>query len=101
MLVDSKRSTPMRFLVTSGIDQRERIVIGVVRPFEETDRKHDPQFNSKCAHPPQDGVIPGYKVGSTWFILRDELRQTLEAGANARREGTPPIAHESETTEGE
>lgn len=33
----------------------------------------------------KDGVIPGYKLGSTWFILRDELKEALEAGANARR----------------
>ncbi len=33
----------------------------------------------------KDGVIPGYKIGSTWFILRDELKEALEAGANARR----------------
>ena len=39
----------------------------------------------------KDGVIPGYKVGSTWFILRDELKQTLEHGANARREDVPHI----------
>ena len=30
----------------------------------------------------RDGVIPGYKVGSSWFILRDELKETLRAGAN-------------------
>ena len=30
----------------------------------------------------KDGVIPGYKVGSSWFILRDELKETLRAGAN-------------------
>lgn len=48
----------------------------------------------------KDGVIPGYKVGSTWFILRDELRQTLEAGANARRESAP-TTHEPESPEGE
>ena len=35
----------------------------------------------------RDGVIPGYKLGSTWFILRDELRAQLEAGANHRRSG--------------
>ena len=38
----------------------------------------------------KDGVIPGYKVGATWFILRDELKATLQAGSNARpvlREG--------------
>lgn len=33
----------------------------------------------------KDGVIPGYKLGSTWFILRDELKEALEAGANPRR----------------
>ena len=32
-----------------------------------------------------EGVLPGYKVGSTWFILRDELKETLRAGANLRR----------------
>lgn len=30
----------------------------------------------------REGVLPGYKVGSTWFIIRDELRQTLEKGSN-------------------
>ena len=30
----------------------------------------------------KEGVIPGYKVGSSWFILRDELKETLRAGAN-------------------
>lgn len=35
-----------------------------------------------------EGVIPGYKVGSTWFILRDELKETLRAGANLRRPPT-------------
>ncbi len=33
----------------------------------------------------RDGVIPGYKVGTTWFILRDELAETLRKGANAPR----------------
>lgn len=33
----------------------------------------------------KDGVIPGYKVGGTWFILRDELKETLRQGANAAR----------------
>lgn len=37
----------------------------------------------------KDGVIPGYKVGSTWFILRDELKETLKSGANVHRDGTP------------
>jgi len=35
----------------------------------------------------RDGVIPGYKLGSTWFILRDELKAQLESGSNHRRSG--------------
>lgn len=35
----------------------------------------------------RDGVIPGYKLGAQWFILRDELKAALAAGANsAQRE---------------
>jgi excisionase family DNA binding protein len=53
----------------------------------------------------KDGVIPGYKVGSTWFILRDELKQTLEAGANAGRSHGPTVVlgtgPETSTTDGE
>lgn len=30
----------------------------------------------------RDGLIPGYKLGTTWFIMRDELKETLLAGAN-------------------
>lgn len=30
----------------------------------------------------KDGVIPAYKVGSSWFILRDELKEMLRSGAN-------------------
>lgn len=28
------------------------------------------------------GVIPAYKVGATWIILRDELKDTMAAGSN-------------------
>jgi len=53
----------------------------------------------------KDGVIPGYKVGSTWFILRDELKQTLEAGANTGRSHGPAVVLgtdlETSTTDGE
>lgn len=31
----------------------------------------------------RDGVIPGYKLGGTWFILRDELKEALREGTNA------------------
>ena len=49
----------------------------------------------------KDGVIPGYKVGSTWFILRDELRQTLEAGANGTRTTGPVVVINPETNDQE
>lgn len=32
----------------------------------------------------RDGVIPGYQVRSTWFVLRDELKETMRAGSNTR-----------------
>lgn len=31
----------------------------------------------------QSGTIPGYQVGRTWIIVRDELRATLMSGRNA------------------
>lgn len=34
----------------------------------------------------RDGVLPGYKVGTTWFILRDELKETLRQGKNTPKE---------------
>ena len=30
----------------------------------------------------RDGVIPGYKIGSTWRVIRDELKETMRQGAN-------------------
>ena len=30
----------------------------------------------------QKGIIPAYKVGSTWVIPRDELKETLRKGSN-------------------
>lgn len=36
----------------------------------------------------RDGVIPGYKVGTSWFILRDELKKALRAGSNQHRTTT-------------
>lgn len=41
----------------------------------------------------KDGTIPGYKVGSTWRIIRDELKTTLEAGSN-RPDGHVDSVHE-------
>ena len=28
------------------------------------------------------GVLPAYKLGDTWFILRDDLRDAISAGGN-------------------
>lgn len=44
----------------------------------------------------KEGVIPGYKLGSTWFILRDELKEALDAGANTRRVRAAALAEEDE-----
>ncbi len=34
----------------------------------------------------RDGLIPGYRVGTTWFIITDELKDTLRKGGNSRHE---------------
>ncbi|MDA3145764.1 helix-turn-helix domain-containing protein [Leucobacter sp. UCMA 4100] len=28
------------------------------------------------------GIIPGYKIGTSWFIIRDELKAELRDGSN-------------------
>ena len=28
------------------------------------------------------GVLPGYKIEGTWFVFRDELKDTLRKGTN-------------------
>lgn len=38
----------------------------------------------------RDGVIPGYKIGTTWFILRDELKETMRQGSNRPQQGDAP-----------
>lgn len=30
----------------------------------------------------KNGTIPGYKMGSSWFIIRDELKAQLAKGSN-------------------
>lgn len=40
----------------------------------------------------QTGLVPAYKVGQTWVILRDEVRDHLEAGRNS-----PPPAQDPES----
>lgn len=34
----------------------------------------------------KNGTIRGYKMGSSWFIIRDELKAQLAAGANRESE---------------
>ncbi len=36
------------------------------------------------------GVLPAYKLGDTWFILRDDLRDAMAAGGNVHSEGSSP-----------
>lgn len=36
-----------------------------------------------------DGTIPAYRVGSTWVILRDELKDLIASGRNLSREDPP------------
>jgi len=43
----------------------------------------------------RDGVIPGYKLGNTWFILRDELKETMRRSSN-RPLGVPEPAEGEE-----
>ncbi len=35
------------------------------------------------------GVLPAYKLGDTWFILRDDLRDAMSAGGNLSHTGSP------------
>lgn len=43
----------------------------------------------------KDGVIPAYKVGKSWIILRDELEETVRAGANRRHHPPSPAADQN------
>lgn len=36
------------------------------------------------------GVLPAYKLGDTWFILRDDLRDVMSAGGNRQHTDCPP-----------
>ena len=37
----------------------------------------------------REGTIPGYKVGSQWMILRDEVKELVASGRNLPREDDP------------
>jgi excisionase family DNA binding protein len=47
----------------------------------------------------REGVIPGYKLGTTWRVIRDELKETMRRGANAPRDrsGHPPHEDDEES----
>lgn len=49
----------------------------------------------------KDGLIPGYQLGTTWFVITEELKQTLRKGANKRPNTGPVIVINSEVVEGE
>ena len=34
------------------------------------------------------GTIPGYKIGGSWVILRDELKEVLQRGSNQQLNDT-------------
>ena len=36
------------------------------------------------------GVLPAYKLGDTWFILRDDLRDAMSAGGNLHPQDSSP-----------
>jgi len=38
----------------------------------------------------QTGVIPAYKVGGAWVILRDEVRDLVASGRNLPADPSPP-----------
>ena len=37
----------------------------------------------------QTGIVPGYKMGGHWVILRDEVRDMLASGRNAPPDEEP------------
>lgn len=42
-----------------------------------------------------EGVLPGYKVGSAWVILRDEVKDRIRSGRNLPDEAAEPL-HEGD-----
>lgn len=42
----------------------------------------------------RDGVIPGYKLGSVWIILRDDLRDEMRRGFNRTQDTDAPSEDE-------
>ena len=49
----------------------------------------------------KDGLIPGYKIGTTRFVIRDELKDTLRKGANKKRDTGPVLVIRPEIIQGD
>jgi excisionase family DNA binding protein len=49
----------------------------------------------------KEGLIPGYKIGTTWFVIRDELKDTLRKGANTKRDTGPVLVIRTEAKQGD
>ena len=45
------------------------------------------------------GTIPAYKLGATWIILRDELRDAIAGGSNLTHQLPPSLHVEQESEE--
>lgn len=94
----------MQYLATEGVPVYHRFMWTAARVFSMTDTDGlDALFKDQPASMTaadvaellgltkqavygwlREGTIPGYKVGSTWFVVRDELKATMRAGSNAR-----------------
>jgi excisionase family DNA binding protein len=49
----------------------------------------------------REGLVPGYKIGTTWFVIRDELKDTLRKGANKRPGAGPVVVIHPEIVQGD
>ncbi|MEW2011310.1 helix-turn-helix domain-containing protein [Microbacterium sp. NPDC078814] len=49
----------------------------------------------------REGLVPGYKIGTTWFVIRDELKDTLRKGANKRAGSGPVVVLRPDITQGD
>lgn len=49
----------------------------------------------------REGLVPGYKIGTTWFVIRDELKDTLRKGANRRPSEGPVVLIRADLSQGD
>ena len=85
------------FLVTSRLDELfDRLPnrLGVQEVAELLDMTTQGVY--KWIH---SGTIPAYKLGSTWIILRDDLRDTIASGSNLSQQFTVGEADETDPQE--